>query len=253
LHLPEPNIETLATPQQLSKMWARIEETWTRLGNIRPHFSVATLREFLPENIDGSIDRFWASGYSEANLIAFVLSKCGFGDLAGKTCVEYGCGMGRVTIPFAERFAEIHAYDISPSLIALAQQRAETMAAGNIRFHRCVGGLPDRLEGCDFFYSRVVFQHNPPPVIRELIELALRSLRPGGIALFGVPTFLSGYNFQIDEYLAQQRGGMEMHCIPQRKVFALIAAAGCRLLELREERDPDKVCLGNLFVVERPA
>ena len=37
--------------------------------------------------------------------------------------------MGRVTIPLAARFAEVHAYDISPSHLALAQQRAEAMGA----------------------------------------------------------------------------------------------------------------------------
>ena len=253
LHLPELDIETLATPQQLSKMLARIEGAWTHLGQVRPHFSVLTQNEFLPENIGGSIDRFWATGELEADVAAFVLSRCGFSDLAQKTCVEYGCGVGRVTIPLAGRFAEVHAYEISPSYIALAQQRAEAMMAGNIRFHSCAGGLPDRLESCDFFYSRLVFQHNPPPIIRELIGRALGSLRPGGIALFGVPIYLSGYRFQIEEYLAQQRRGLEMHCIPQREVFSLIAAAQCAVLELREERDAGMEGLGNLFVVQRSA
>ena len=103
---------------------------------------------------------------------------------------------------------------------------------------------------------RLVFQHNPPPIIGELIGLALGSLRPGGIAFFGVPIYLPGYRFRIEEYLAAPRNGcMEMHRIPQRKIFSLIDAAQCSPIEVREMR---RVLLkgeglSNLFVVGRPA
>ncbi len=256
LHLPELDIELSATVEQRSRMLARIEQSWTHMGEVRPHYSVLTTDDFRPENIHRSIDRFWASGDVEADVAAFLLRRLGSDDLAQKTCVEYGCGMGRVTIPLAARFAEVHAYDISPSHLALAQQRAEAMGAENVRFHHCAGGLPTRLESCDFFYSRLVFQHNPPPIISELICLALGSLRPGGIAFFGVPIYLPGYRFRIEEYLAAPRNGcMEMHCIPQHKIFSLIDAAQCAPIEVREMR---RVLLkgeglSNLFVVGRAA
>jgi SAM-dependent methyltransferase len=256
LHLPELDVELSATPEQLSRMLARIEETWTHLGFARPHFSVLTEKEFLPGNIDSSIDRFWASGDVDASVATNILSRYGFNDLAQKTCVEYGCGVGRVTIPLAARFAEVIAYDVSPTHLGLARQRASDMAVENIRFHRCAEGVPDRLESCDFFYSRLVFQHNPPPIIRELIRRALGSLRSGGIAIFGVPTYISGYRFRIDEYLAlPQPKRMEEHCIPQREVFSLIAAAQCSVIGVGAERTIRRSAevLGNLFAVRRPA
>jgi len=263
LHLPELDIELSATPEQRSRMLAGIEQSWTHMGDVGAHHSVVSTDEFRPENIHGSIDRFWASGDAEADLAAFLLQRLGCGELAQKTCVEYGCGVGRVTIPLAARFAEVCSYDISPSHLALARQRAEAMGVDNVRFHCCAGGLPDRLESCDFFYSRLVFQHNPPPIIRELIGLALGSLRPGGIAIFGVPIYLSGYHFRIEEYLAEPRSRrMEMHCIPQHEVFSLIDAAKCSPIEVREERrvaadgeglgGGEGEGLANLFVVRRP-
>jgi SAM-dependent methyltransferase len=255
IHFPALDIEVEATQEHFSQLIARIEQSWTHLGEVRPHYSVITQREFLPANIPNSIDSFWASGKSEADTAAFLLRKLGFGELSGRTCVEYGCGIGRVTIPLATKCAEIHAYDISKSHLALARQRADSLRVNNVSFHHCGGSLPRPFQRCDLFYSRLVFQHNPPPIIRELIRLGLDSLRTGGVAIFGVPVYLSDYSFRIDEYLKNPpTAGMEMHCFPQREVFALISAAECSVVEVREERTiavPASWCLGNIFVVQR--
>jgi SAM-dependent methyltransferase len=186
----------------------------------------------------------------------FLLRQCGFGDPASKTCVEFGCGLGRVTIPLSRGFGTVHGYDISARHLALARQRGEAVGCGNIRLHYCGDGKLAPLADCDFFYSRLVFQHNPPPVMRELVRLALASLRPSGIAIFELPVYLSGYRFSIGTYLSTSgKDLMEMHCLPQREVFSLVEAAGCSLTEVREDRTVEirQECLGNYFVIGRPA
>jgi SAM-dependent methyltransferase len=253
LHLPPLDIELDATPEQLARMLARIEKTWTKLADERPHHSVLTQTRFKPENVDASADSFWESGEVEVRTTAALLRQIGLNP-GTRICVEYGCGLGRVTVPLAGEFAKVHAYDISANHLAMARQRSVAMGAGNIVFHHRGNGLLEPLEACDFFYSRLVFQHNPPPIIRELVGLALRSLAPGGVAIFGVPVYWLGYRFRIDEYLAEAgEPGMEMHCIPQREVFSLIAAEGCSLIDVREERTlaVGFACLSNLFVVQR--
>jgi len=252
---PGLEIGVYATTEQLSQIFERIRDSWTRLGTDRPHYSVLTCDEFRPQTIDGSVDRFWASGDLEVTIIEAVLQRCGFGAPAGRTYIEYGCGLGRVTIPLAARFGVVHAYDISPTHLSLARKRAAERGVSNIDFHCCSSGVPAALPECDFFYSRLVFQHNPPPVIRELIRMALQSLRIGGIAAFGVPTYLPGYRFLVEDYLASPRKlGMELHCIPQSEVFALIADAGCALIEVCEERpvNPADGRTSNLFIARRP-
>ena len=252
LHFPALDIELDATPEQLSTMLRSTEAAWTRMGAECPHYSVITEEEFRPGR---ALGEFWTSGEAEAETAAYLLQQIGFGDLTAKTCVEYGCGVGRVTVPFAGKFAEVDAYDISRNHLALASERAQAAGAPNIRFHHQTGGTLVPLASCDFFYSRLVFQHNPPLVIRELIRAALASLRPGGVAIFGVPVYVSGYRFRVSGYLARPvTPPMEFHCIPQRAIFVLIAEAGCRLIELREERtvDWEAEVLGNIFVIGRP-
>jgi hypothetical protein len=72
--------------------------------------------------------------------------------------------------------------------LELAKQRTLSLGINNIEFHLCTANIfKEKLKECDFFYSRIVFQHNPPPLIRKLIEMSLKSLKKEGIELLPVP------------------------------------------------------------------
>jgi SAM-dependent methyltransferase len=258
LERPDMPVESVASPAQLALLKDRIREAWTHLGTVRPYYSVLSGKRFLPQFIDDSaIDVFYATGVKEAEQIANILKRFQFADPASKTCVEYGCGLGRVTLGLAKYFRQVHGYDISTTHLAAAKQRAADSAIVNVDFQLCsVDSDRQQLEPCDFFYSKIVFQHNPPPIIRELITASLQALRAGGIAIFQVPTYGKGYGFRTDAYLARPRQlDMEMHCLPQADVFALIAELDCKLLEVREDGSIGRVgeWISNTFVVQRPA
>src|SRR5258706_892616 len=213
----------------------RIRNAWTHLGEVRPHYSVLTNRKYLPETLDAeSIEDFYSSGVGEVAAITAILKRYGKSDLGSQVCVEYGCGLGRVTLPLAKTFKRVHAYDISGNHLALARKRAFDADIHNVEFHLCPAKVViENLEGCDVLYSRIVFQHNPPPIIRELIGAALTSLHPGGIAIFQVPTYWRGYSFRIKEYLAQPAAlDLEIHCIPQGVVLSIISEYRCKMLEI---------------------
>jgi SAM-dependent methyltransferase len=240
----------------MSLLRDRIREAWTHLGQVRPHHSVLTRQDYLPESInEESIESFYASGVREVSTIDAILRRHGFSHPELKICVEYGCGLGRVTFALATMFKTIHAYDISPNHLTLARRRAAEKGLRNVQFHLCsADAITEELEPCDFFYSCIVFQHNPPPIMRELIAASLRSLRAGGVAIFQAPIYGTGYSFRIKDYLAgPQQLDIEMHCIPQQTVFSLIAEADCRVLEVREDGwigAPGR-WISNTFVVQR--
>lgn len=254
LHLPALPIDTVATNQELALCVAKIKTAWEHLGAAKPHFSVLSGEQFLPENLGASAESFWASGRSEAAMVQNLLRRYGFTALANGTCVEYGCGVGRVTMNFAGMFTTVHAYDISANHLAIAKQRADELAVNNVIFHLCSEHFLDEISPCDFFYSVIVFQHNPPPIIAELIRKALGSLRKGGIAIFQVPTYIVGYRFILAEWLlADHTLDMQMHCLPQAQIFKLISDANCMMLEVREDNwtgAPDTY-ISNTFVVQK--
>ena len=236
LDLPKNEIEYEATATQLAECIAKIKAGWSHLGITKPHFSVLTDKQFLPENLSENLDKFWASGEADACKVESMLARHGYTSLSTKTCLEYGCGVGRATMGLARRFAQVHGYDISQGHLSQAEQRAKEIGISNCRFHLCSDNLLDPLDMCDFFYSRIVFQHNPPPIICQLIRNALRALKPDGVAIFQVPTYRIGYRYSINEWITTNHAlNMQMHCLPQQVIFSIIANENCVPLEVRED------------------
>lgn len=252
---PPMTVDLDIAPAQLAELQDRIRGAWTALGNERPHHSVLSSGKFLPQNLSANMGEFWLSGQHEASVVRAMLARHGFVNLATKTCVEYGCGIGRVTVPLASIFGSVHAYDISPSHLELANQRIAACTTTNVFLHLCTQTpIGQNLEPCDFLYSRIVLQHNPPPIMMVLIRSFLEVLRPGGIAIFQLPTYGADYWFDINEYLRREpTSGMEMHCLPQSTVFRLGAEADAEILEVREDGATGGHLgwISNTFIVRR--
>jgi len=157
-------------------------------------------------------------------------------------CAEYGCGVGRCAVWLAKRFARVVAFDVSEPHLRLAMARAEAEGLRNIEFVHVKGNSDlQRLEGIDFFYSFIVLQHNPPPLILSILRRAFEGLKPAGVAYFQVPTYSIDYSFSLQEYLDRMTDrGMEMHFVPQRAILDLASAHGLRPMEV----SPDG-CVGN--------
>lgn len=229
-------IEAEASANELAKCAAKIKTAWEHLGSERAHYSVLSNDDFMPDKLDGELDRFWATGEVEVAQALRAAELYGSGKNAAKVCVEYGCGVGRLTGHFAKAYKLVHAYDISRNHLEHARARTRALGVSNVRFHECSEDFRVAIEPCDFFYSVIVLQHNPPPVIVELIRIALTALKPGGVAMFQVPTHIMGYRFCLAEWLAAEHDlDMQMHCVPQEAILKIIAATGCRLLGIRED------------------
>jgi SAM-dependent methyltransferase len=167
------------------------------------------------------------------------------------TVIEYGCGVGRVTVPLAAIAKEVVGYDISEPHLQLARQRALALGRTNIRMV-ALGELPAAFEPCDVFYSKIVLQHNPPPLIGYLLRTLIRSLRRGGVGIFQVPTYYAGYRFDLHSALqSPQHSDMEMHCYPQADLFSLFADEGARLVHAREDDTPGRrdIFVSQVFVL----
>jgi SAM-dependent methyltransferase len=247
-------VDTDASDDQLTACLEKIRAAWTHLGIIKPHWSVLTHRQFLPENLGDSIDAFYASGEAESAGIENILARHDCSSLSEKICVEYGCGVGRVTMGLARRFGWVHGYDISPGHLSHAAERAKEIGLTNITFHLCSENLLMQLNECDVAYSRIVFQHNPPPVQIRLIKNLLGALKPGGTAIFQVLTYMKDYHFNTREWLKKNHPpDMQMHCLPQQKIFEIIAAENCIPLEVGDDDSAGHLdtWISNTFVARK--
>jgi 2-polyprenyl-3-methyl-5-hydroxy-6-metoxy-1,4-benzoquinol methylase len=251
--LPAMDVDVDASDDQMDAVMSKIQLAWEHLGSQRPHFSVLTDPQFLPENLEGTIGTFWESGEAEAARAQLILERHGLTSLRDKVCVEFGCGVGRVSMGLARSFAKVHGYDISSWHLAHAEQRGREIGLTNLELHRYTD-INEDIRKCDVFYSRIVLQHNPPPIIVQLISNAFRSLNPGGIAIFQVPTYAKEYRFNTIEWLNTEHVmDMQMHCLPQYRIFELIEAEGCLPLEVREDNATGKPesFISNTFIVRK--
>lgn len=96
----------------------------------------------------------------------------------GGSCVEIGCGAGRITSALAESFDTVHAIDVSDVMIA----RARAKSPATVTFHRVDGTeLPIPDLSADAVFTVHVLQHlDTVEQIRRYVEESFRVLRPGG-------------------------------------------------------------------------
>lgn len=230
-------IEWSAPAEKLAALFAKVSQQWHHQGETEPHWSVITSQSYLQSNIAQSAPAFYASGVAELEVLDAALARVGLARQHFDACIELGCGVDRVTAALARRCGQVWGVDISANHLKLAANHMAAQSLTNVQLHQAkdvddVAPSPV----FDLFYSRIVLQHNPPPVMHRMLALLLGKLSPDGIAYFQLPTYKAGYHFSIDSYLATDNAtSMEMHYLPQQVLFQLLQQCQCQLLELRED------------------
>lgn len=163
---------------------------------------------------------------------------------------ELGCGAGRVTRDLARHLHRLTAADASPVQLAAAKSRVP----GNVALRLADDLSFGMAEGFELFYSFRALQHGPPPLIARALAAAFAALRPGGIAVFQLPTHALGYSYPPDPALAPPSDpANDLHVLPQPVVFALAARHGCQPVEVIEDlaAGPSALWRSNLFVLRK--
>jgi len=222
-----------------------VQTTWEKLGRRDPFWAVLTLRHCKHNRWQP--EAFFETGRREVEAGLEQVRALGV-DLRFGRALDFGCGVGRLSRALAERFDEVVGVDIAASMLDVARRH-------NRHGHRCRFVLNTRgdlrLFGdgtFDFVYSNITLQHVPPEHSTRYVAEFFRVLRPGGVALFQMP---SG-EAKGDRTLAGRwRRFRRRHVAPWRKrirgllgipvidnypvaretVESVIAAAGAELLD----------------------
>jgi SAM-dependent methyltransferase len=229
-------IEVDVSDEILAEMVRKTGEYWSKVGREAPHWSVVTATEFLPENIAQHKELFFESSRVDEELILAGLARVGTHPSSFNSCVEFGCGVGRLTFRLASLFPKVVGIDISSPHLSVAREYCKSLGLNNVDFVQSNAESLMPATGFDFWFSRIVLQHNAPPVAMAIIKQAFQSLNSGGVAMFQVPVHRVGYKFRARDYLASNLGeDMETHCLPQRAILEQAQAHGLQLLDLRED------------------
>ena len=248
------HVELDGTPGQMATLLAHVHQVWAKYGEEEPYWSVLTSPAFFRSAMDAAAqDSFYLSGRASCDLFAIACARSALSLPTGGLVLDFGCGVGRLGEHLSQDFARYLGVDISRPHLDLARARMDHLGRSNCEFRT----LPDFLESAttfDAFISLIVLQHNPPPIMDQLLNNLLSRLNRGGVGYFQLPCFLFNYEFRLADYLSgiAVNKTMELHALPQRRVFDAIADHGCRLVEATLDGLIGNYGLSYSFLVRKP-
>lgn len=134
-----------------------------------------------------------------------------------KLALDFGCGIGRLSVALAEVYDRVHGVDVSSQMILRAKPhvRVSYYAAETLRW------VEDRTY--DLIYSNIVLQHMPSDLQEGYVREFMRVL--SGVAVFEIPE---------GETPAHEYNCQTMYGTPRAQVEEWVTTAGGRVLDVTE-------------------
>jgi SAM-dependent methyltransferase len=165
----------------------RTDAAWEQWGARDPYYGVLTDERFRASRItDADREEFFQHGFRHVD--AMLRSCRTYIDAAfmPQSVLDFGCGVGRVLVPFAHLFPRVVGLDVSPSMLSEARRNCDQRGAGQVDLVLSDDALGGLCEQFDLVHSTMVLQHVEVDRGRALFARLLERVRPGGIAALHV-------------------------------------------------------------------
>jgi 2-polyprenyl-3-methyl-5-hydroxy-6-metoxy-1,4-benzoquinol methylase len=149
------------------------DNAWRAWGTQDPYFGVISDNRFRRENIDENREEFFAMGARDVDATLQRYRRM-FGAVPTGTALDFGSGVGRLSLALAEHFDRVVGLDISPAMLDEAAVNAKARSRENAVFalsDDTLSGAPGQF---DFVNSYIVLQHiactRGMSIIRQLLD-----------------------------------------------------------------------------------
>jgi SAM-dependent methyltransferase len=190
--------------------WLNRRREWDDMAFLDPYWAVLTDPDAKRRGWDRSA--FFASGDEKVNELLRVAEQFHLPEQR-LSALDFGCGLGRLTRALSDRFARVCGVDISGSLVEQARQL--NWDRENCEFLQLHESGLDIFESktMDLVCSFLVLQHQArESAIIAYVGEFVRILRPGGLAVFQIPTHIPLRN----------------RVQPRRRAYAVLRSLGVR-------------------------
>lgn len=209
-------------------------------------------------------EEFLASGERDVDALLGQVREQGISVARGRA-LDFGCGLGRLTLPLARRFERAVGVDVALGMV----ERARELAAGvgNVAYVHNAEPHLACLESSsfDFICSLITLQHVPSDAARAYIGEFVRLLAPGGVAVFQVPSSYDGPRLKrilrvLPQWLItllwrlryRTPYFMEMNVLPRPEVEDVVSRSGGEVLCVLTDKAAGAQWTSFKYLVGRP-
>ena len=159
-------------------------DRWERLAR-DPYYAVLNVEEHRADSMtDGHHERFARSGDEDMARTFEEIRRWVAPGFAPRSAVDFGCGVGRLTIPIARVARHVTGIDISERMLEEARRNCESGGVGNATFvssDEYFARARAADEAVDFVHAYIVFQHMPRRTGMWVADALVQRLAPGGV------------------------------------------------------------------------
>jgi SAM-dependent methyltransferase len=231
-----------------SESLADVQATFESLGKTDPLWGVLTHKRRKHNRWDPA--DFFETGRVEIQEVMQYCDALGL-EIRRERALDFGCAVGRLTQPLCEYFQDVVGVDIAASFLDCARQY--NRYGERCRYlHNTRNDLALlESESLDFIYTRITLQHMPAVYSVRYIAEFFRLLRPGGVAVFQVPSGWTPFDGSAAWILRRlrwlfiapcKRAGKRllgqpvigMYPVARRDVEAIVRSNGARMVDVIE-------------------
>lgn len=155
---------------------------WVKWGQQDPYYAVITDERFRAVKLtDDAKQSFFDSGRWHASYVLDTCRRLIDPTFEPARALDFGCGVGRVSVPFAERMAAVVGVDVSPDMLAEARRNCDLHGLTNVELLPSDDTLSAVTGSFDLVHSCITFQHIDVPRGRRLFARLIELLADDGI------------------------------------------------------------------------
>jgi SAM-dependent methyltransferase len=220
------------------------DRDWDVLGELDPFWAVLTHQTFRGSVASDAekLEAFLASGRQHVARIWDVIESNLGGPFSPARALDFGCGVGRVVFPLAERCGSVVGVDVAESMLARARALCEALNVSNVRFAKCDDSLAGVDGAFDLIHSYIVFQHVPPRRGLRLLRQLIGRLNENGVGVIHVvydnpdmaslPPRLVKSLWRLLKRPFRRAPQMQMNAYPLNEVYRIIQGSGIRQIHV---------------------
>ncbi len=158
------------------------DREWEKWGSQNPYFAVLTHDKFKTSRLTSEVlNEFFSTGESDASNVFRIIHRVLDPQFNPKKTLDFGCGVGRLVIPFASRSESVVGVDVSNAMLMEAKKNCSERGVANVQLLQSDDFFNKDAMIFDFIHSYIVFQHIPVEKGVRLFQSLLVRLAAGGV------------------------------------------------------------------------